>query len=312
MSAHRILGDLFRAPYLMLDPGDAGTITVDRQLAQVPLALAAAETRTLAQPTKAGLVCTVAVDSDSAGSCTLTVTGGYNADSDTTISLADAADFVTFISIKVGTSYYWRIVVQEGTSASMEDLSIDKLTIGGTEVTATAAELNQIDGAILADMTPGTGISAVATAICEHSVVKVGGLFKTTILIDLTGLNSGDADHDIIGKADTANCHIGQITAAVNGTIFAGKVTCLEAPTGGEPDIDLYSATVATGTEEALVTDLTETALLDAGADWTAGATKVLSAYPAANGYLYLAASGGVTNDTYTAGILLIELWGKA
>jgi hypothetical protein len=40
-------------------------------------------------------------------------------------------------------------------------------------------------------------------------------------------------------------------------------------------------------------------------------APKGLTANPAANTYLYLVASGGGDNDNYTAGILLIELWGK-
>lgn len=178
------------------------------------------------------------------------------------------------------------------------------------DLTATAAELNQLDGAILSDMTPGTGISAVATAACEHSVVKVGGLYKTTILVDLTGLNSGGTAGDIIGKADTANCHIGQIVAATNGTIFAGRMTCLETPATGDDDIDLYSATEATGTEDAAVGDLTETQLCNSG-DLTAGTAVSLTAFPAATKYLYLVAQTGDANATYTAGILLIELWGK-
>lgn len=158
----------------------------------------------------------------------------------------------------------------------------------------------------------GAGIEGDA-AVFETSVERVGGLIKTTILVDLTGLNSGDADGDIIGKADTAACHIGQITAAINGTIVAGRVSCLETPAGGEPDIDLYSATVATGVEDTAIGDLTETALLAAAADWTGAlAPKGLTANPAADSYLYLVASGGATNDTYTAGIMLIELWGTA
>ena len=37
-----------------------------------------------------------------------------------------------------------------------------------------------------------------------------------------------------------------------------------------------------------------------------------LTAVPAADEYLYLAASGGATNATYTAGIFLITLYGQA
>jgi len=196
----------------------------------------------------------------------------------------------------------------------LETASLKLGATGATvAVTATAAELNTL-AAANADMTPGTGISGGTGTICEHSVEKIGGLIKTTILVDLTGLNSSAAA-DVIGKQATANCHIGQITAAKNGAIFAGRVSCLETPAGGEPDIDLYSSDVATGTEDVAITDAalgTEAALLDAAADWTAEmAPKGLTANPAANTYLYLVGSGGGTDNIYTAGILLIELWGK-
>ena len=161
------------------------------------------------------------------------------------------------------------------------------------------------------NITPGTGISTGTGTLYKGSVLRMGDVIETTIVMDLTGLNSGDADGDIIGVAATANCHIGQITAAANGTLFAGYMQCVETPAGGEPDIDLFSATESTGTEEALVTGLTETALLATAADWTnVLAPKGLTALPAANEYLYLAASGGSTNATYTAGKFIIKLYG--
>jgi len=160
-------------------------------------------------------------------------------------------------------------------------------------------------------MTVGTGISAVTAAIVKHSVVLIGNIYETTIALDLTGLNSGDALYDIIGKAATANCHYGQITAAVNGTILSGYMQCLETPGTGEPDIDLYSANEATGTEEALVTGLTETALLAAAADWTGLlAPKGITTVPPANDYLYLAASGGGTDGVYDAGKFILKFYG--
>ncbi|MDX1742935.1 MAG: hypothetical protein R3186_04995 [Ruegeria sp.] len=159
-------------------------------------------------------------------------------------------------------------------------------------------------------MTAGAGIDGVA-AVYEAGVSRSGGVITTKILIDLTGLNSSAAG-DIIGDDGVAGCHIGQITAAVNGTIIGGYVQCLEDPAGGEPDIDLYSATEATGTEDAAITSLTETALLDAGADWTnLLAPKGLSAVPAADEYLYLVGSGAGTDATYTGGIFLITLIGN-
>jgi len=125
MSAHRTLNDLFRAfdtvgPGRLNDPGDAGTITVGMwgQICSLTSG-ASAETRTLTQATKPGVMCAVALDTDGGGNVTLTVTGGYNSDADTTLVLADAGDYAVFYSIEVGTSFYWRLIAQEGTSSSV-------------------------------------------------------------------------------------------------------------------------------------------------------------------------------------------------
>lgn len=157
-------------------------------------------------------------------------------------------------------------------------------------------------------VTAGSGITSAVASYVE-GVVKVGTYFKTTIAIDIAGLRSTAAG-DIIGDDGTANpCHIGQITAARNGTIFAGKIECLEVPAGGDPDIDLYSATESTGSEDDAISGLTETQLINAG-DHAVNAFKSLTAFPAVNEYLYLVA-GDTTDADYTSGILLIELWGK-
>ena len=143
-------------------------------------------------------------------------------------------------------------------------------------------------------------------------------IVKSTIMIDLTGLKDGGTAGDIIGKdGGTANCNLGQITAALNGTIIAGHILCLETPAGGEPDIDVFSATVGTGAEDAAVSDLTETKLFDAGQDFIAGLSANqfngggFTALPAADEFLYLVGSGGGTDDTYTAGKFVITLYGQ-
>jgi len=211
-----------------------------------------------------------------------------------------------------------RLVVKSGASLDVEsggDLDIESggsLKIAGTAITSSAAELNQIDGAVLADMTPGTGISTGTGTICAGSVVQAGGLYKTMIFIDLTGLNSGGTAGDIIGKTSAANCHIGLISAAKNGTIKYGQITCLETPATGDDDIDLYgTVTEATGTQDTAIASLTaEAQLLDNG-DWTAAvATPIaLTALPGP-GYLYMVNLTTAATATYTAGQFLIELWG--
>lgn len=154
---------------------------------------------------------------------------------------------------------------------------------------------------------PGTGIGTRATT----KVTKVGNLITTHIYVDLQGLNSA-ATADIIGAQGAANCHLGRITTAECGVLVSGSVTCLEAPVTGDTDIDLYSATEATGTEDAAVTGLTETALLAAGSAWTLGESQALTGLPANNEYLYLSSGGAGADATYTAGKLLIELKGYA
>lgn len=154
----------------------------------------------------------------------------------------------------------------------------------------------------------GAGITTGTGTVYATSVSRSGNIVTTRILMDLTGLRS-TAGGDIIGVNGTSlACHIGRIVAAESGTIIAGTITCLEAPAGGDPDIDLHSATEATGAEDTAISTLTETQLVNSG-DHTLGSVKILTAFPAANEYLYLVA-GDTTDADYTAGKLLIELIG--
>ena len=154
----------------------------------------------------------------------------------------------------------------------------------------------------------GTGITTGTGTIYRSSVQRVGGIITTRILIDLTGLRStGGAD--IIGVNGTALvCHIGQITAARNGTILTGSMECFEAPAGGDPDINIHSATEGTGVEDGAIGDLTETLLVNAG-DATTGSKVYFTGVPAADEFLYLT-TGAATDADYTAGKLFIELMG--
>ena len=154
----------------------------------------------------------------------------------------------------------------------------------------------------------GAGITGGTGTIYRSSVMRQGGIITTRILIDLTGLRS-TANGDIIGINGTSEvCHIGQITAAENGTIIAGSMECFEAPTGGDPDINVHSATEGTGVEDGAISDLTETLLVNAG-DASLGSKVYFTGLPAADEFLYLTL-GATTDADYTAGKLLIELIG--
>ena len=199
-----------------------------------------------------------------------------------------------------------QITKTAATGAITENTTIDSsgnVSAGGT---LSVTGRSTLTGNTIAS-TAGTGITTGTGTVYEAGVIKIGEVFHTTILIDLTGLASSGSG-DIIGKAATANSHIGQITAAVNGTVLGGKLTCLEAPAGGDPDINLWYADEATGTEDAAVTGLTNQVQICDSGDLALNSVVSLATV-AADKYLYMA-TGAATNADYTAGKILIEFWG--
>jgi hypothetical protein len=199
-----------------------------------------------------------------------------------------------------------QITKTAATGAITENTTIDSsgnVSAGGT---LSVTGRSTLTGNTIAT-TAGTGITTGTGTVYEAGVIKIGEVFHTTILLDLTGLASSGSG-DIIGKAATANSHIGQITAAVNGTVLGGKLTCLEAPAGGDPDINLWYADEATGTEDAAVTGLTNQVQICDSGDLALNSVVSLATV-AADKYLYMA-TGAATNADYTAGKLLIEFWG--
>ncbi len=201
------------------------------------------------------------------------------------------------------------VFINIGTKASANfDLLNGGLNL--STLTATAAELNTMHNQTLTTGA-GAGITGGTGTIYKNSVQLSGGIYTTQILLDLTGLASSTTDLDIIGVSITP-AHLGQITAAQNGTLLGGRMTCLEVPTGGIADIDLYWATEATGKfDDAIVSTLTETALITAGGNWTLALVKAIAdPVGIANGYLYLTGGAAGTAATYTAGKFLIELYG--
>jgi hypothetical protein len=156
-----------------------------------------------------------------------------------------------------------------------------------------------------------TGITTGSGTLYESSVGETeGGLITTKIFIYLDGLRS-TADGKIIGVDGTAlDCHIGQISAAKHGTIVAAKIECLEAPVGGDPDINIYKATVGTGSESDDISGITgQGALLNYAGDFAIEVRKDFTALPADGAYMYLVA-GATTDADYSAGKFVITLYG--
>lgn len=174
----------------------------------------------------------------------------------------------------------------------------------------TAAELANIALGQTIASGAGVGITGGTGTVFKSSIQKVGDLFITRILLDLTGLASSTTDLDVIGVAG-GGCHLGQITAAQNGTVYGIRMTCLEAPAGGVTDIDVYSADESSLAFDSAISAATgEVALITAGGAWAATTTRGNTDVPVANQYLYLTGGAGGTAATYTAGKFLIEMFG--
>ena len=157
----------------------------------------------------------------------------------------------------------------------------------------------------------GSGVSGAAKN--TWYVSEANGVTTTVGLIDLEGLTSDSTDTGVIGDEGAAAAYFTQLTAAVNGYIFEASITCLEAPDGGEVDLDLVFDSTSTA-EGVAATDHS----LAAGADWTVGLTRNSNVLDTVLGgglvddYVYLAVgtNSSPTNGTYTAGKFIIVLKG--
>lgn len=188
--------------------------------------------------------------------------------------------------------------------------STDILTsLHGRELGLTKSRALKSTGGFVtkAGCTPGAGTLAGA-ADYKSTVTVLGNVAYTQIYIDLTGLGSSTTDLDIIGVG-AGVAHIGQVTTALNGVIFAGRLGCIVVPTVGADDIDLHSATEGTGVFDGGIAALAETLLLSSGAAWVR-TSKDLTVLPAADQYLYLTNGEAGTVGTYATGKFLLELWG--
>jgi hypothetical protein len=153
----------------------------------------------------------------------------------------------------------------------------------------------------------GVGITGGTGTVYETSVARNNGIVTTSIMIDLTGLSSGGTAGDIIGTATANPAFIARVTTADNGTVFGVRMTCYETPAGGDTDIDLYSATEGTGVEDVAISTLAETQIINSGT--LALGSAVCGGTIVADQYLYLVGNG-TANAAYTAGRLLIEIFG--
>jgi hypothetical protein len=279
----------------------SGTIAADRNPCYIKVdTTAGAAALTLARPTKAGVFCAVSLETDG-GDLTLTVTGGYNYDGDTSITFADAGDFVMFYSIDVGGTLRWQAIANSGTNVALEDWTVDQATIQ-----------EMVRPAVL---TAEHGAGAIGTAFAPRTYRYTReGVIITEIHVDITGLGcKGDAAKDAIGLAAGGDAPIGRYVVATCGVVFRIEMICLELPGEGTAtitaDIDLGAEDDGDVAYDGPVDDVViNTASLVAG-------EMAITNVPAltANDYLYLVEGDtAATTGVYNAGQYIIRLYGHA
>ena len=122
MTAHRVLQDLAKSTELdLLDPGNAGTIELDRSMGVCSVVTAASETRKIGSPPRTGVIVTVCLKTDG-GDLAITGAGGEILNSgsgtETPATMADAGDVLTLISVSKGANIVWAILANHGAALS--------------------------------------------------------------------------------------------------------------------------------------------------------------------------------------------------
>ena len=174
----------------------------------------------------------------------------------------------------------------------------------------------------------GTGITDTLSDQDKFDIntIRVGGMWCTTIHIDLTGLDhSATGIGKVIGDGTDTNCQLLTLTDTTHGQLVRVEMYCNETPAtddadGGNADIDLCLGTDSTSGSVIAAT----TQLLTAGGNWAAPsagalATGVTSGYAQSivpigtetNGSLLSLAGGAAGSASeYTGGKFIIRLWG--
>lgn len=116
-NAHRVLNTIRDAEHALPDPGAGGTINPNfKDLTICELVTAAAEARTLQNPTKAGVRFVLRLKTDG-GDCTVTASNGFNVAGNTQAVFADVGDQLELISVSHTSGFRWEILVNLGSVA---------------------------------------------------------------------------------------------------------------------------------------------------------------------------------------------------
>lgn len=156
MSAHRVLTDMYSAPFPTPDVGSGNTFRNVKWFEVFGIITAGAEARTLAPPIKEGQVCVLEARL-LAGNATVTVTGGYNSAGDTSIVFTANGQSAVLYSVNNNGTFAWRplfidaqngnrIVAAGGAALTVSQALHDGKTVKLDQATGTAVTLPALTG----------------------------------------------------------------------------------------------------------------------------------------------------------------------
>lgn len=147
-------------------------------------------------------------------------------------------------------------------------------------------------------------------------IVRIGNLHKAEIMFELKLVESSTTHHASLGNtgATASYLFVGDtnlVAASDDGTI---KITCLEAPTNGQTDIDVWGDDEihASGTDISAVAGAQQ--YVDKGGAWSVGDVEYFNmpTGTAIKRYFYLTSGAAGTAASYLSGRFLIEIYRKA
>ena len=250
MSAtHTLPFELFRGPVEMVDPGDTKTIYVERSPCLVPLVSAAAETRTIANPTQPGAILTLAMKTDG-GDITVTFSTAYDEAGSTTFVFSDPGQFIILQSVRISaTVIAWRKISDHNTG----NLTLAQAAMLAA-ITATAAEINA-RAAAASRVVNVTDAATYAVLAADSGKIHVMPDFTSSCTLTLPAVAAG-LEYTFLSKAVAADAQdwIFKSPSATN--FFLGGVSFADTDAGAAGD-EIHAGIWSNGSTNDFLTVVT-------------------------------------------------------
>ena len=183
-------------------------------------------------------------------------------------------------------------------------------------------DITGIEGPKVTTQFYGDGFISGSTTAPTSKTVTINDEIITTLTFDLTNLSASGEDGKIICNKEAAAdlvspAHIMQYNTTEHGILYKIEMSCIEAPAGNGAFADFNLETDDAALEMGADPGTNNVLILDACGNTAKGTTKMSSAVgsPTSGQYIYLvngAAGGATDNSQYSAGKLIVRLYGFA